>query len=218
MKCEYCSLEHNGTYGSGRFCSEQCARSFSSKKRLHIEKENLESLIGDKLSSRSIASYLKCSQTNVQYWLKKYGLKTKIMYRRGSLVPICNVCGETKPSKFYGRMKSKCSKCYNDEHNNNDNIVRNSIIDMLGGVCCRCGFSDRRALQIDHILGNGCEERRNNSARKLFYLIYHKIKEGSSDYQLLCANCNVIKRSENGENCHKNKFGVHSLVGKAVDS
>lgn len=32
MKCEYCGKEHDGSYGSGRFCSSKCARSFSTSK------------------------------------------------------------------------------------------------------------------------------------------------------------------------------------------
>ena len=31
MICEYCGKEHDGSYGSGRFCSSKCARSFSTK-------------------------------------------------------------------------------------------------------------------------------------------------------------------------------------------
>ena len=31
MKCENCGIEHDGKYGSGRFCSVKCARGFSSK-------------------------------------------------------------------------------------------------------------------------------------------------------------------------------------------
>ena len=31
MICENCGKEYNGTYGSGRFCSKKCARSFSTK-------------------------------------------------------------------------------------------------------------------------------------------------------------------------------------------
>ena len=31
MKCEKCNKEHDGSYGSGRFCCDKCARSFSSK-------------------------------------------------------------------------------------------------------------------------------------------------------------------------------------------
>jgi hypothetical protein len=31
-KCENCNKEHDGNYGSGRFCGKKCARSFSTKK------------------------------------------------------------------------------------------------------------------------------------------------------------------------------------------
>ena len=31
MICENCGKEHDGTYGSGRFCCSKCARSFSTK-------------------------------------------------------------------------------------------------------------------------------------------------------------------------------------------
>lgn len=40
MKCEYCSKEHDGKYGSGRFCCQECARGFSTKaKRKEINKK-----------------------------------------------------------------------------------------------------------------------------------------------------------------------------------
>ena len=32
MKCEHCNKDHDGSYGSGRFCCQTCARSFSTKK------------------------------------------------------------------------------------------------------------------------------------------------------------------------------------------
>jgi len=37
--------------------------------------------------------------------------------------------------------------------------VRFQIIDLLGGKCVVCGFSDWRALQVDHIKGGGYKER-----------------------------------------------------------
>lgn len=79
-------------------------------------------------------------------------------------------------------------------------LQRQRIIDALGGKCVRCGFSDVRALQIDHVNGNGAKERRQfkhyTSCR---IMIYQKILNGSKEYQLLCANCNWIKRFEEGE-------------------
>ena len=32
MKCENCGNEHDGSYGSGRFCSKHCRCSFNAKK------------------------------------------------------------------------------------------------------------------------------------------------------------------------------------------
>ena len=32
MKCEYCGKEHDGSYGSGRFCSDHCRRVYSGKR------------------------------------------------------------------------------------------------------------------------------------------------------------------------------------------
>jgi len=33
LKCELCNQEHDGSYGSGRFCCAKCARSFSTKNK-----------------------------------------------------------------------------------------------------------------------------------------------------------------------------------------
>lgn len=71
---------------------------------------------------------------------------------------------------------------------------------LLGNKCIRCGFSDPRALQIDHVHGKGLDERKQiNSGSRFYLIILNKIKSGSKDYQLLCANCNCIKRHENNE-------------------
>ena len=50
MKCETCSKEHDGSYGSGRFCCQSCARSFSTKKnRKEISKKVSETYKNKKL-------------------------------------------------------------------------------------------------------------------------------------------------------------------------
>ena len=49
MKCEYCKKEHYGKYGSGRFCSEKCARGYSSReKREEINKKVSQKMKGCK--------------------------------------------------------------------------------------------------------------------------------------------------------------------------
>lgn len=55
MKCENCGIEHDGEYGSGRFCSSKCARSFSTKaKRKEINKKVSEKLSGRKFKKLKI--------------------------------------------------------------------------------------------------------------------------------------------------------------------
>ena len=71
--------------------------------------------------------------------------------------------------------------------------------ERLGKKCVRCGFDDIRALQIDHVNGGGRKERTRifcNSPRR-FYRAVAEDREGK--YQTLCANCNQIKRAEEGE-------------------
>jgi hypothetical protein len=49
MICENCGTEHDGTYGSGRFCSKKCASCFSTKeKRKDINEKVSKSLKGNK--------------------------------------------------------------------------------------------------------------------------------------------------------------------------
>lgn len=75
--------------------------------------------------------------------------------------------------------------------------IRLEIIEFLGGKCAKCGFSDERALHIDHIHGGGSKE----VAGGRLYSRWHRfIKSPTPDiYQVLCANCNEIKRREQME-------------------
>ena len=74
---------------------------------------------------------------------------------------------------------------------------REKVFIVLGSVCCKCGFSDKRALQIDHINGGGSKDKRNGYS--WYGDILKSIKNKECKYQLLCANCNWIKKYENKE-------------------
>jgi len=71
--------------------------------------------------------------------------------------------------------------------------LRVAVLAYLGNKCVRCGFDDARALQVDHILGGGRKEKADGNT----YRIYRNVINGRAGYQLLCANCNWIKRYEN---------------------
>jgi len=67
--------------------------------------------------------------------------------------------------------------------------------------CMKCGFKDMRALSIDHIHGGGRKHRKQLGIISNFYewLKKNNYPEG---YQVLCMNCQFIKRLENKE-CEK---------------
>jgi hypothetical protein len=46
---------------------------------------------------------------------------------------------------------------------------RQELIMVLGGHCIKCGFSDWRALQVDHTNGGGAKERRTADYKKIKY-------------------------------------------------
>jgi len=74
---------------------------------------------------------------------------------------------------------------------------RLEIFELLGNKCAQCGISDQRVLQIDHINGGGRHERMTFQSNHPYYSqVFEELKHGSKDYQLLCANCNIIKLIE----------------------
>jgi hypothetical protein len=77
---------------------------------------------------------------------------------------------------------------------------RLKLLNYFGGKCERCGFSDYRALQIDHVYGNGAKEKSFYKLWKDPLKYLEKIKLNRSEYQLLCSNCNWIKKYERDEN------------------
>jgi hypothetical protein len=64
-------------------------------------------------------------------------------------------------------------------------------------ACNRCKFADIRALSIDHINGDGAKHRREVPGLQLYgWLETNNFPDG---FQVLCMNCQFIKRHENNE-------------------
>ena len=74
--------------------------------------------------------------------------------------------------------------------------MRRRVIELLGSKCARCNIIDDRVLQVDHMNGGGRKERRSVGS---YGFLLRVLEMGKDDYQLLCANCNWIKRMENKE-------------------
>lgn len=70
---------------------------------------------------------------------------------------------------------------------------------LLGGCCCRCGFADERALQFDHVDGDGYLERQGGRSNPTGRAVRSVLNGERRRYQILCANCHSIKTSEQRE-------------------
>ena len=76
---------------------------------------------------------------------------------------------------------------------------KQKLFDFLGGKCVCCGFKDMRALQLDHRMGAavpfGHKDRGSDGLRRSLLAGRYCVLL----FQLLCANCNSIKRDERQE-------------------
>jgi len=70
--------------------------------------------------------------------------------------------------------------------------VRVEVMERYGRVCQCCGEATRDFLSIDHINGNGAEERRQGLGGINLY-IRLRARGYPPGYQVLCFNCNLAK-------------------------
>lgn len=90
--------------------------------------------------------------------------------------------------RFYDQTRRQARKDYR-------NGLRIRLVLLLGSKCVKCGYTDLRALQIDHINGGGTTDRKRFTNNIMFHRYYLRNREEAShELQVLCANCNTIKR------------------------
>lgn len=135
----------------------------------------------------------------------------------------CGACKETLPitefridPKTRVGLTSWCVKCSNKATAASQLKLRLETVAHLGGNCRKCGYSaDHRALAIDHVNGGGVAARRSGvrGAR----LLRAAIADTEDEYQLLCFNCNTIKRvaeDEHGDRVYTRKLPSQLLPPK----
>lgn len=94
------------------------------------------------------------------------------------------------------RKGGRCKECRNWRDRLSLRQQRFDAITALGGVCTSCGNSDIRALEIDHVYGDGHLHKRNGNVQRK---MYRKLKDGTYDgpeLQVLCGSCHNIKTLE----------------------
>jgi len=100
--------------------------------------------------------------------------------------------------------------------------MRENLVELLGGRCvsanCTYTGNDIRVLQIDHIQGGGLKELKQFKSRFSLYKYYlTHTDEAIEKLQILCTNCNWIKKYVNGERFNnempKERLALVNLFG-----
>lgn len=117
-----------------------------------------------------------------------------------------NLCSRHHLSKRYVTSRA-CFECCKEHSRSNTKRYqmqakyrikqRQLILNKLGNKCVRCGIVDFRVLQVDHVDGGGRKDIDSFSSHNRYYKSI--LLDQTDKFQLLCANCNWIKRYENKE-------------------
>jgi hypothetical protein len=115
--------------------------------------------------------------------------RSKKRYYQTHNNPIIRARMAQASKRFYGRLRNEILSHYSE----NSKELK----------CRRCGFSDIRALTIDHINGGGGIHRQQlkNTHRGIHFYVWLKKNGFPLGFQTLCMNCQFIKRVENNECC-----------------
>ena len=127
-----------------------------------IDKNDLELLISQGLSTYAIADKFNVSQTTIRYWLKKYKLKSEVFTNRMIEIKMgLKTCPQCKlqlkiENNFYksksGKIHSWCKKCNNKITYDKQKLIKIKAIEYKGGKCIICGYSKYvGALDFHHL-------------------------------------------------------------------
>lgn len=141
MICENCGIDHDGSYGSGRFCSSKCARGFSTKGR----REEINKKVSESLSGR-------------KSWVPK---EKRSSYKFSN---------EDRKKARIAKNKVDAERIINKIHNGEyvrNGTVKPVILKEQNGVCAICGMEpiwmgNPLSFDLDHIDGNKYNSNRDN--------------------------------------------------------
>lgn len=145
MKCEYCEQEHDGSYGSGRFCNKECAHGFSTKaKRKEINKKVSISLSGRKSWTSS-------------GFKKGFDKRRNLAFSEVS----CKKRSNSLKKHFKNKYKSKCFNELSGKYSR-----KRRILEEQNFKCNRCGLDkwlgQNIKFELEHKDGNKLNNDRNN--------------------------------------------------------
>jgi transposase len=161
-----------------------------------MAEDRLRALVERGLSVRQIAAECAVSATTVQYWLRRYELKTQPAHysrrdgpKAPEIVRECRVHGWTA-FRLVGRPGTyRCARCAQARVSRRRRRVKDILVAEFGGCCALCGYKRYAgALQFHHL----------DPAEKSFSLsgfgVTRSLERARAEAPkcvLMCANCHA---------------------------
>lgn len=108
----------------------------------------------------------------------------------------CRDCGKTLDG-----VRRLCDSCCEKKQQTDKSYrlrIKEEVITRYGGKCVCCSLRILAFLTIDHIHGNGEEDREENGSGFKFYLKLAKQETDLNKYQVMCFNCNCGRARNKG--------------------
>lgn len=130
----------------------------------------------EKVRAKNRAHYAKNKEHYSEYHKKHYLENKEEINRKNSL-------------NYYKNKPAYRARVKKTRHSQRLKVLTHYTNGAL--TCKFCGFSDVRALCVDHVNNDGARDRENMTGSGIYA---HIIRQNFPDtYQVLCANCNQIK-------------------------
>lgn len=161
-----------------------------------IERERLEALVAEGLTTRAIAAELDLSQSTVRHWLRQYGLRTERAARRQPPGPRprtmqreCRRHGRTEHVRLGSQPQYRCRRCLAERVAARRRKVKEILVRETGGGCLICGYD--RALGALHFHHVDPATKEFGIAQRGVTRSLERARAEVRKCVLLCSNCHA---------------------------
>lgn len=207
IKCRNCEKEFTPVHHTQRHCSTECRELYQDELQHSEEqrrkgrecKQKFRTQMFEVLGNGGCVECGIMDRRCLQFDHINGGGLRQQKWLRGSSYNVLKYY-INQPQKAREEIQILCVNHNWIKMDKNPHWRRIQLFDILGHRCVRCGETDKRALQFDHINGRGRSDIKKYNSNCAYYTFYVKRPDLARDtLQVLCANCNWIKRYENGE-------------------
>jgi transposase len=156
-----------------------------------LDKRQLEELIAGDLSIRDIAIRVDRTYNTVRYWLRRYGLETTTLARRGEeklrrTQMSCPMHGKTD-HVLRGDGVYRCARCRIEAVTRYRREAKRALVKEFGGACALCGYDE--CIASLHFHHRDPSTKRFGLGGRGLARAMDALREEAAKCVLLCANC-----------------------------